>query len=122
MWVVESSPMRHVETPDSDAIECRPDGSSFDVFLECRLSGKLHLYVLRLEIILESKGNTVPLVMTMGYHFVANLLETSYRELLRLTFDFLHCQNINLGALKELNNPLSSGSCGVYVPGGYLHF
>jgi hypothetical protein len=58
----------------------------------------------------------------VGGYFVANLFQPRYRELFRLALDFLHRQNINLRALKELNYALSSSSCRVDVPGCNLHF
>jgi hypothetical protein len=58
----------------------------------------------------------------MGNDFVANFFKSSNRELFRFALDLLHSQNINFGALEELNYAFSSGSCRVDVPGCDLHF
>ena len=114
--------MRNIKAPNANSREGSSQGPCLNHFFELWLIGKFHFNFFGLQGVSIGKGHAVPLVQSVCDYFVANLLETSYRELLRLAFDFLHCQHINLGALKKLNNPLSSGSCGVYVPGGYLHF
>ena len=79
------------------------------------------LDVLWLQVILVGKGNAVPLVEAVGNDFVANGFKGGVGKLLRFALDFLHRQNVNLGAGEELGDALGSCSCGVYVPGGDLH-
>jgi hypothetical protein len=58
-----------------------------------------------------------PWAMTL----IANGFKVSDWKLLRLALDLLHGKNINVCSLKEGNDPRSSGSDAVYVPGCYLH-
>ena len=55
-------------------------------------------------------GDAIPLVEAMHDHLVTGRLEGFDWELFRLAFNFLHCKDVDVGALKESDDAVDASA------------
>ena len=112
--MVELASVRNVEAPRRHFLVaiayCHAQSAGLD---DCGISkGGLawEINLMRHDWETRGNGDAIPLVQAVHDHLIAGRLEGFNWELLRLAFNFLHCKDVDVGALKESDDAVDAGA------------
>ena len=124
--IVETATVRHIQAPQAHIVDSHAEGASLQRLVralcplqEAGLPLKAHGGVFYRQPARER--DAIPLVEPVHDEFIASLFEGLRRKLLRLAFDLLHAQQVDVLANQPVDHPAHTSTDRVNIPGGNTH-